>query len=452
MASFHPPHVHEATGSAPGRLDFLGGIADYSGALVLQIPVEYTARVRIRCRHDNRLIATSCNEGFEQVVVPYDCLEPDSRGLFNAWREHVSEQPHAKWAGYVFGSVAILMRERGIRPSGLEISVDSSVPSGKGLSSSAALEVATLRALGELFTASFTGTDLAKLAQQAENEFVGAPCGLMDQLASHHGLPNAALPILCRPDTLGAPLTFPEGIGVVGIDSGVRHEVTGADYATVRTASFMAYALHSKNKGITPDQLKHARQTGDFRSLPYGGYLSAMPEPDARDFPASLANVLRLEEFLANGVPCPDPFSTPQVGILYPVRAAAALPLQTHQDNSALVASWPPSHAPAQQVNDWLEQAGTAMFRAHEAYSRCGLGHQETDTIVDVVRERGPQAGLFGARITGGGCGGTVAVLYQGQHGFRAVQQIAQTIRKRQRGGGTIFPAISLRCSKALNT
>jgi L-arabinokinase len=147
---------------------------------------------------------------------------------------------------------------------GLNIKVESGVPTSMGVSSSAALEVAALRALEDLSGLRFTGTDRAKLAQRVENEIVGAPCGLMDQLASSHGVARTLLPILCRPDALGAPIPLPTGVLVVGWPSGVKHDVADSPYATARTAAFMGKkilegALSKRLSYLTelsPSQLK----------------------------------------------------------------------------------------------------------------------------------------------------------------------------------------------------
>ncbi len=108
-----------------------------------------------------------------------------------------------------------------------------------GLASSAALEIATLKALAQLARREFEGTELARLGQLAENELVGTPCGLMDQLTSAYGRLNTLLPILCRPDKLSHPVTRPDSVMVVGWPSGVKHDVGASPYATARTATFM---------------------------------------------------------------------------------------------------------------------------------------------------------------------------------------------------------------------
>ena len=118
-----------------------------------------------------------------------------------------------------------------------------------GVSSSAAIEVATLRALEDLSGLRLPGLALAHLAQKVENEFVGAPCGLMDQLTSAYGVPGALLPILCRPDLLEAPVRLPRGVVAVGWPSGVRHAVTASPYGTARTAAFMGKWIVEKISG-----------------------------------------------------------------------------------------------------------------------------------------------------------------------------------------------------------
>jgi len=99
----------------------------------------------------------------------------------------------------------LIQKEKGIPFSGADILIHSSVPIGKGVSSSAALEVATLKALGKTFNISFANTELPMLAQRVENLIVGAPCGLMDQLTSYFGEPRKLLPIVCQPDQIKPP-------------------------------------------------------------------------------------------------------------------------------------------------------------------------------------------------------------------------------------------------------
>ncbi len=209
-------------GEAPGRLDFLGGVADYSGSLVLEMPLRLTTRVTLSTHAAREFVFASAQEG--RCVVEEGTLP--------------AKVP--KWVRYSYGCLLLFCQAQHWRPkAGLKFSIRSRVPASMGVSSSAALEVATMRALEAFSGRKFSGTALARLAQRAENEIVGAPCGLMDQLTSAYGVRGALLPILCRPDKLGEPVKLPQGVVAVGWPSGVKHAVSASPYATARTAAFM---------------------------------------------------------------------------------------------------------------------------------------------------------------------------------------------------------------------
>ncbi len=231
-------------GEAPGRLDVLGGVADYSGSLVLQTPIRATTRVTISPRTAPDLEFTSDLEGKITLPAPGsgDLVTPG--GDVAPLRAWLDEHRVPRWVRYPLGCLLLFCHGQDWWPrGGLTLEITSEVPTSMGVSSSAALEVATLRALEVASGRSFTGTGLSRLAQRAENEVVGAPCGLMDQLASTHGRPGALLPILCRPDLLDEPVSLPEDVLAVGWPSGVKHAVTDSPYATARAASFMGRAI-----------------------------------------------------------------------------------------------------------------------------------------------------------------------------------------------------------------
>lgn len=405
------------TGVAPGRLDVLGGIADYSGSMVLEVPIRQQARVRLRLTGDGLLRASSTDPGCNPVAISWTELGGAKSPDPARWQEHARLFPDQAWGGYVLGTALVLVNELGLRIPGLELEVQSDVPSGKGVSSSAAIEVATLRALCDALDLNLPGTSLARLAQHTENHVVGAPCGLMDQLTVQHGIPGKLLPILCRPDECLPPLELPDDVGLVGIDSGIRHAVTGASYATVRAAAFMGWALLCEQRGISPQ-----------------GYLTELEPADAHLLPESMDG----KTFLASGRVCPDPVTQVEPGVHYPIRAATSFPLLEHRRVSGLVADYGKDGPNA----SWLRALGEAMFASHQGYSDCGIGHQETDAIVHLAHEAGVERGILGARVTGGGSGGTVAILYQGEVGREAVENISGMITRRGKGGGHQIVAI----------
>src|SRR6516162_7021817 len=168
-----------AIGEASGRIDFLGGVADYSGAWVLQIPIR--AKTTVRVRPSSAASFRSQQEG--QFTLPenvWRAFQSSSLQDLTSARNILEEANVPVWGRYLLGCIAVLVHSRkwASDPAHpLEFRIKSNVPLGMGVSSSAAIEVATLRALTGLTKLSWIGTELARLAQQAENEIVGAPCG-----------------------------------------------------------------------------------------------------------------------------------------------------------------------------------------------------------------------------------------------------------------------------------
>jgi L-arabinokinase len=422
------------TASAPGRLDVMGGIADYSGALVLQLPIRETTTVSVRRRTDGWVRVRS-EQVPEPFAIRYESLLIDGRVDYAAARARLAQHPGGTWAGYVVGCLLALHREKGIRVAGLEVHVTSEVPPGKGVSSSAALEVATLRALTEAYDLTWQGTELPRLAQVVENQIVGAPCGLMDQLACHFGQPGHLLPIHCQPDRVGQPLPLPAGIRFVGIDSGVRHAVGGASYGDVRAAAFAGYSLIAQQAGVSKESLAEARRSGDRTGLPFGGYLAALPvEEFERTYAAMLPERLRGSDFLAHFGTTIDAATTLHPAREYPVRAATSHPVREQARiepfrERLLVLP----QTPVRQTV--LRELGELMYASHASYSACGLGHARTDELVELARLAG--GGVYGAKITGGGSGGTVCLLCDGAEGLATARSIYRTYAERH--GETYF-------------
>lgn len=426
--------VHRFTASAPGRLDVMGGIADYSGALVLQLPLRETTTVSLSPRSDGLLRITS-EPLAGSFSIDYKSLLVGGRVEVAAARQRLHQQPGGDWAGYVVGCLLALQAQKGVRVSGVDVHITSQVPPGKGVSSSAALEVATLRALTQLYGLTWMGTELPRLAQWVENQIVGAPCGLMDQLAVEFGKPGHLLPIHCQPDRLGEPLRLPEGVHFVGIDSGVRHAVGGASYGEVRTAAFMGYSLLVRRLGVSTDTLLHVRQTADRSALPYGGYLANWPaEAFERECAPLLPDWLRGAEFIEQFGATIDPVTTVHPDRWYPVRAATRHPVQ-EQRRVELVREALLEVPPVPHRAEALHQLGQWMYASHASYSACGLGHARTDKLVELARQAG--AGVYGAKVTGGGSGGTVCLLCDGAEGIATARSIYRTYVERY--GETYF-------------
>lgn len=420
------------TASAPGRLDVMGGIADYSGSRVLQMPILSETKVSILVTEGLGIQIYSVQEDGVFEAQWTDFQNKGEWLSYTAIRQKISSLPNGHWAGYVIGALLVFLKEENHLPlGGLKIEVDSGVPTGKGVSSSAALEVATLRAFTKVFGLELSGTRLPILAQMAENRVVGAPCGLMDQLASHLGQRGSLLPIVCRPDLVENLISIPKKIKFIGIDSGVRHAVTGASYTDVRTAAFMGYSIIAQELGAPVEALEKAQVNGLNPELPFGGYVTGLkPSEFFSRFEQKLPEKITGEKFLEFYKASPDSLTHIIPRMEYAVRNCTAHPVwENHRVEvfEALLKGLPQQDAHQQDFT--LKQMGELFFQAHSSYSRCGLGNETTDLIVDMVRQTNGK-GLYGAKITGGGSGGTVCVMAYGDEGEETLRGIHQRLQE----------------------
>ena len=394
---------------APGRLDVIGGIADYSGALVLELPLEEATCVAAARTADDD------EDAWVQVASLGDVAR-DARFLardlwaacqsFERLRGYFAGQDAAvAWAAYALGGLVVL-RERGAAlTGGLRLLVDSAVPEGKGVSSSAALEVAALAALAELWRVPLSGPELGLACQQVENRVVGAPCGVMDQMTSACGRAGRLLALLCQPAELRGFVALPEAVSVFGVDSGVRHAVVGADYRQVRVAAFMGLRILAERLGA------RVRASSDGKVVlegdPLAGYLANLrPDELTGSLREALPERISGAEFLARFGGISDLVTRVEPAAQYMVRAATLHPIYEHQRAQELASELPNATSTAQLV-----RLGGLMLASHASYSACGLGSDATDEIVAALRGLGPKSGFFGAKVTGGGSGGTVSVL-----------------------------------------
>jgi galactokinase len=287
------------------------------------------------------------------------------------------------------------------------------------------LEVATMKALSAAFAISFSGTELPTLAQRAENLVVGAPCGLMDQLTSFFGEPRKLLPILCQPDKIMEPIPLPPDVFFLGIDSGIRHSIGGSSYADVRCAAFMGYSMIAQAAGASVEDILAAIEGGNLSELPYHGYLCAISATEFEErYKQVLPEFMTGKDFLSLYSRTIDPVTTVDEATRYAIFNCASHPVYEHArvgQYVEYVRALPSSDQASREI--LLRNMGALMFQSHERYSRCGLGSERTDEIVTLAKERAGE-GIFGAKITGGGNGGTVCLLAEGKKGKDAVREL----------------------------
>src|SRR5262249_16059225 len=192
---------------------------------------------------------------------------------YESARAYFERDPATRWAAYPAGPLLVLPRECRIRfQEGARLLIDSSVPEGKGVSSSAAIEVAVMQAVAAAYAVKLDVREMALLCQTVENRIVGAPCGVMDQMTAAAGEAHRLLALLCQPAELLSTIALPDSLEVWGLDSGIRHSVSGADYGSVRAGAFMGYRVIAELAGleINPAGLGRVRVTDER----WRGYLA----------------------------------------------------------------------------------------------------------------------------------------------------------------------------------
>jgi len=395
---------------APGRLDVMGGIADYSGALVLQWPIREATRVALLPWTERCLSITSIGRGSVErhCDVPLDLIADAERPYDNV-RAWFAADPSRHWAAYVAGIFHVLSREHGVHfTNGAAIWIESDVPEGKGVSSSAAIEAATMEAVVAAWRVPIEPRMRAVRCQQVENLIVGAPCGVMDQMASICGEAGTLMALLCQPAEFQGHVRLPDRLRVWGIDSGIRHAVTGTDYAAVRIGAFMGYRMiaHLAGLRVTPGHRDGHVRVDDPR---WRGYLANVGVDAFRRFERDIPDELDGEAFLARYEGTTDLVTSVDPARRYAVRTPTAHPIYEHER----VTEWADSlrAATSAPAAPDASRLGALMYESHASYSACGLGSDGTDRIVSLAHAAGSARGIYGAKITGGGSGGTVAIL-----------------------------------------
>jgi L-arabinokinase len=354
---------------------------------------------------------------FLEVVRRYlETLPPDRAGWLGALRDPVAlaewfaVRERDRWASYVIGVAHACLGKRDpgdvMRRGGFRLLIESEVPEGKGVSSSAALEVACLSVIAARYGVELSGEEIATRSQWAENHVAGAPCGIMDQMTSACGRRDRLLRLRCQPGLIEGHVDVPPGFRFYGIDSGIRHAVSGSDYGTVRTAAFMGYRIIADVAGLPASLDAATVRESDTR---WHGYLANItPDEFETRFAAALPDRMSGAEFLRRFDGITDVVTRVHADREYAVRQATAHPVY----ENARVTRFAELLGRLQPgADDVAHEMAALMAESHASYGACGLGSEGTDRLVALVQRTGPDSGMFGAKITGGGSGGTVAVL-----------------------------------------
>jgi galactokinase len=394
---------------APGRLDLMGGNVDYTGGLVFQATIREATWAAAQLRNDGLIVFWNPqmrDHGWsDRVEFEMQALSDEA-----AVRKLVNRSPEIRWTAYLLG-VFYLLRSRypALVTTGASIYLESNVPLNKGVSSSAAVEVSVMRAVSAGYGIDLVGIELAQACQWVENVIAESACGIMDQAASVLGDEGHILPLLCQPCTPMPLVRLPEGLRCWAIDSGVKHAVTGIEYEAARAAAFIGYGMICEWEGL-PLTLDETGRIPQFRDPRWNGYLSKMlPSVFRSKYEHRLPEILSGSEIIALGKTHPDPFTTVRPEVNYRVRACTRYAVEENQRIGLFIEL--ARGAKDGAASEAFRLMGDLMFQSHWSYTECGLGCNETDLLVDLVRQECGSNQLYGAKITGGGAGGTVAVL-----------------------------------------
>ena len=418
----------------PARLDVMGGIADYSGSNVCEAVLGRGILIALQPRTDRTIRIRTMQTGRRSLPaetrLPLDYFQSgDQLSNYSEIRDLCQSNPLVSWVAYIGGSIFTMLKEETIcLPYGFSLLLLSAVPMNVGIGSSAAVEIGTLTCMNAYLRRNINATRIVQLGQMAENHIVGAPCGIMDQMAITCGRQSKLIHILCRPGQVIGDVDIPAGTGFVGINSMMRHSVAANPYSDVRIGAFMG-----------------KRIINDFRSAKGRSAIDYLTELSTTEFNAEYKQILPEtivgSEFLEKHKTHDDPVTKIQPDATYRVAGPTRHPVE---ENERVLSFMQGLKQAGKGDEQGLISAGEAMYQAHESYrNNCQLSVDEVDFLVNAVRSRGSANGLYGAKITGGGTGGTVAVFGKIDALKKHIPQIAIEYSRRVGAMPDIFEGTS---------
>lgn len=386
---------------APGRLDVIGGIAEYTGALVIGSSLADGVSVTVRRRGDGRVVLHGLSEFAEPdpepAVFDLSALRPDTPP-----KEFAAALPDSLWVRAAAGAIHAMIATRKIDGSeaGLSVVVDSAIPPLVDAGVAASVAVALIMAATQVWDLKFDPAECAQLALRAENDVVGHSCGIGAAACALHARAGGLTQINCLNHTVQGVLPVPEQLVILGVDTGFKYADANEKYDRARTATFMGRLLIDrivKAVGGFP-----FRWNGSLAELSVADYVEHLRDR----MPTKIKGI----DFLERLGETSDPLTRIEPDRVYKIRSRTEHHIyeaeRTHRFAERL------SYVARTGDRSALLDAGRLMYASHWSYGqRCGLGSVETDRLITLLRARGGEAGVYGARVTAQGAGGIVAVM-----------------------------------------
>jgi galactokinase len=329
--------------TAPGRVNLMGDHTDYNHGLVLPMVIGKKTSAEATTRKDDTVRVWSNKFSTTDPL----CYQLGKEAPLNLWLDYIQ-------------GVTFILQKNGYTISGFDLKLSSDIPMGSGLSSSAALEIAVLRVLREAYSLALDDLEIAKLGQKVETDFVGAPVGIMDQMAVSLGERNHAL-FINTANLSYEKIPLPSGIDVVIIDSGIAHHHATGGYKERRLQCTQAAELLNVAylTDLTPNQ---------YASIEH------LPSPlnqRVKHVISENERVRRMVEAMKNE----------NLGMLRKI-----------------------------------------LYESHDSLrDDYAVSTPEIDLLVDLSKE---EKGVIGARLTGGGFGGSIVLLAEQERGLHAASHI----------------------------
>jgi galactokinase len=339
---------------SPGRINLIGEHTDYNEGFVLPAAIDKSIFVAATKRTDTniQMYSVEYNEHYLADITT------------------LTKVPH-HWSTYVLG-VAAQLKQQGYNINGFDLLIDSDVPVGAGMSSSAALECATIFALNELFNLQLSKLEMVKLAQKAEQQFAGVQCGIMDMFTSMFGKREQVIKLDCKTLEHNYVSFNDAGIKIVLLDTNIKHSHASSEYNTRKQQCEYGVALIQK----------HVPEIKSLRDV----------------------NKQHIEQYLKDAEP-----------LIYK-RCKFVV-----EENMRLIS------ACEDLEKNKIDAFGRKMYATHNGLSKeYEVSCKELDLLVDLVK---PIQGVYGAHMMGGGFGGCTINLVKDTAVERMIYEVRNTYR-----------------------